>query len=100
MAEITTPQTIRVRRGDTAEIAASGNGIGGHVWTATVIEGEGRLVELAPTVDPSAGIGAGAVARFALTWHGERGGTVRLLYARPWEKDAAVVRDIAVVVGP
>lgn len=98
MAEIITPQPIRIGRGGTARIEASGSGIGGHVWSAVVSAGEGTIVELEPRVDPAAGIGAGAVARFDLTWHGERGGTVTLTYRRPWEGEPALTRELAVVV--
>jgi predicted secreted protein len=96
MAKVLTQGPLRLRSGETAEIAADGHGIGGYLWSASVVAGKGRVTPLAP--EPAGGIGGGAVIRFRLEWQGKAGGTVRLSYGRSWQGSPEKTEDIAVDV--
>jgi predicted secreted protein len=97
VADLLTPPVVNIGKDGTAEIAASGHGVGGYMWTAEVIKGKGQLAELEPEV--AAGIGGGSTARFKLKWKGDSEGLVRLHYRRPWDSDDEAVKDVKIVPG-
>lgn len=76
------PDQLTIAPGASRILEAPGHGIGGYLWSAEV-DGPGRIEDIAT---PATGdIGAGATARFRLTWLASQGGSVTLRLKRPWE---------------
>jgi len=83
-------RSITLRKGDTIALALSENSSTGYSWQVVasgrpVIEPAGE-----PTFKPDSKLhGAGGTATYRFKAVGEGTSTLRLVYRRPWEKDAA-----------
>lgn len=84
--------------GETIEVAAPGEGVGGFVWHAEVSEQAATIV--GETLSPSAqGVGSGRekVFRIRLEKAGET--TLRLVQARPWDSTPHRIIEVPIRCG-
>ena len=81
--------------GDTIELSAPGEGVGGFLWHAEVPAGVGTVVGES-LGDAKDGIGSGRDKVFRLRLDRIGDATVRLVQSRPWDSSAARVIEVPI----
>ncbi|WP_082494438.1 protease inhibitor I42 family protein [Methylobacterium sp. Leaf108] len=86
---------IDARPGETIEIAAPGEGIGGFLWHAEVPHHAATIVgeTLGP---PSDGVGAGTAKVFRVRLEGPGDTTLRLVQTRSWDSVPGRVIEVPI----
>ena len=81
--------------GDTIELSAPGEGVGGFLWHAEIPAGVGTVVG-ERLGDSKSGVGSGPDKVFRLRLERAGDATVRLVQRRPWDSAAARVIEVPI----